>query len=64
MRKTRVLRPFRDLSNPDFKISQQNYCKIVSVLGNISNGSNMTFDEYLEDVELSEDQYIDALRNQ
>ena len=62
MRKTRVFRPLRDPSDPDFKISQQNYCKIVSCLGNISNGSDMTFDEYLGDVEQSEDQYIDALR--
>ena len=62
MKKTCLLRPFTDPTELDCKTAQENYHKIVSFLKSISGGSDMSFDNYLEQLGLTEDEYLAALR--
>ena len=62
MRKTCLLRPFADPTDPNFKTAQVNYQKIISFLKSISSGSDMSFDNYLKEIGLTEDEYLAALR--
>lgn len=62
MRKTQILKPFRDPTDPSFNVAKQNYSKIVTFLETISTGSDMNFEEYLAELGLSEEEYILALR--
>ena len=61
MRKTQILNPFRDPTDPSFNIARQNYSKIVTFLKTVSIGSDMNFEEFLTELGQSEEEYILAL---
>ena len=62
MRKTQILKPFRDPTDPSFNVARQNYNKKVTFLEKISTGRDMNFEEFLTELGMSEVEYILALR--
>ena len=64
MRKTRILSKLKDIEEKLEKKLKDDYSKVEKKLGELwNNERNITFDELLDELDMNEEQYIDAIRS-